>query len=631
MAIWIGSQRIFLYNQGYIPLLGSARHPWAVGRPAREVWPELWERLGPVLDRVIEHGESVLCDDERFWIDHGSLGEAFFSCSFAPIFGTGDAIVGALSVLQETTERKRTEEALRISVVDVTARRQAEDALRTSEAIARRRLMELEAIYETAPIGLCVFDEHLRWTRLNRIIAEINGRSIEDHIGRTPSEIVPDVGAQAEEALRTILRTGERLDFEMRGTTAAQPGVERVWSEHWVPMRDGDGRIVGISVAAEEITDRKRAADALAASEESYRTLAENAPEAISRLDEDMRFTYINAYGARLYGLRPGDMIGRTVAEIETNAARVAFWQNEFAEVMRTGEHRTVDVEFTSPVFGAQYLSTVLVPERRAPFSMLAITRDITLLKKVERALRESEAALREADRHKNDFLAWLSHELRNPLSAIRGSLALIGQVGLDSEHAKRVMPGLNRQVALMGRLLDDLLDATRISKGKFRLQPEPVSLSELVHAIAEDHRQEFDRHGIHLEVLTPDKPLRANVDRARISQVVGNLLHNAAKFTPAGGHVSITLTLAADEHAIIEVRDDGAGIRGELLAKLFQPLVQDERTISQSQGGLGLGLALVKGLVELHGGTVSAASDGPGRGSVFTVRLPCPPAGADH
>jgi signal transduction histidine kinase len=143
------------------------------------------------------------------------------------------------------------------------------------------------------------------------------------------------------------------------------------------------------------------------------------------------------------------------------------------------------------------------------------------------------------------------------------------------------------------------------------------------MHAIGEDYREAFDRQGIHFEIFVPDAPVRAEVDPARMSQVVGNLLQNAAKFTPPGGQVSLTLSRAADGESIIEVRDNGAGIGRELLDRVFEPLVQDERVITKSQGGLGLGLALVKGLVELHGGTVSVASDGPGRGSVFAVRLP--------
>jgi signal transduction histidine kinase len=311
-----------------------------------------------------------------------------------------------------------------------------------------------------------------------------------------------------------------------------------------------------------------------------------------------------------------------------SDPALAAFWHRQFAEVTGSGEHRTVEGEFESPVFGHQFLSVLLVPERSAPFSMLGIARDITPLKQVEDALRKSEAALREADRHRNEFLAWLSHELRNPMNVIRVNLMVMEQAGLESEHAKRALPRITRQVTLIGRLLDDLLDVTRISKGKIRLQPEHLALGELVRAIGEDHREAFDRGGIHFEVLVPDEPVAAQVDPARMSQVVGNLLQNAAKFTPAAGHVSLSLIRAADGQSIIEVRDDGAGIRQELLDKVFEPLVQDERMIATSQGGLGLGLALVKGLVELHGGTVSAASDGPGRGSVFTVRLPPPLTG---
>jgi PAS domain S-box-containing protein len=627
MAIWIGPERIVLYNDGYVPLLGSARHPWALAQPARKVWPELWQQLGPMLARVIEHGESIQCDDQHFWLEQGEREDAFYTCSFAPIHDARDQIVGAFSILYPAARSVERDPVFGDQgLQDIAARKQAEEALRASEALARQRLVELETIYETAPIGLCVFDEDLRWIRLNRVIAEINGRPIADHIGRTPSEIVPDVGGQAEEALRTILRTGARLDFEMRGTTAAQPGVERFWSEHWVPMMDDDGRVVGISVAAEEITERKRAAEALAASEERYRTLAENAPEAIARLDREMRFTYINEYGARLFGLRPGDVIGSTFAEIVRDPALAAFWHRQFDEVTASGQHRTVEGEFESPVFGHQFLSVLLVPERSAPFSMLGIARDITPLKQVEDALRKSEAALREADRHRNEFLAWLSHELRNPMNVIRVNLMVMEQAGLESEHARRALPRITRQVAVIGRLLDDLLDVTRISKGKVRLQPEHVVLGELVRSIGEDHREAFDSGGIHFEVLVPDAPIGAHVDPARMSQVVGNLLQNAAKFTPAAGHVSLSLIRAADGQSIIEVRDDGAGIRQELLGRVFEPLVQDERMIAKSQGGLGLGLALVKGLVELHGGTVSAASDGPGRGAVFTVRLPPSP-----
>jgi len=1106
MAIWAGRDLTLIYNDAYAAVLGPHKHPSALGRAARDVWPESWDRYRADLRQVIEFGQSVQHQDERFVLrSEGRNEEAFFSYAFTPIRDEHGVIIAALNIFHETTERvqsatrredflswaltiagtgawdlsladlssrrslqheqifgydhllpdwtydtflehvlpqdradvdrafrraaesgsdwnvecrirrrdgerrwiwasgrylpesgsrsrhmvgivqditerKEAEERLRVSearlkfaqeaagagmwhwdlvtgevewsdqlyrlfgldprtdapasgaswraalhpddatyaetqlaesiahhsplvsehrivlptgevrwvtalgkttydaegrpqqmsgiCLDTTERKRAEEALRRSEALARERLVELEALYETAPIGLCVFDEHLRWVRANKVIAEINGRPIEDHIGRTPMEVVPDVGPQAEEALRTILRTGERLDFEMTGTTAAQSGVERCWSEHWVPIKDPAGRITGISVAAEEITDRKRAARALAESEERfrtladniaqfawmadetgsifwynkrwydytgttldemqgwgwqkvhhpdyvnrvvekirrsfatgtiwedtfplrgkdgtyrwflscaipirhesgqvvrwfgtntditeqraveealrvserrYRTLAENAPEAIARFDRELRYTYVNDYGARLHGLSANDMLGRTDTELGISPARAAFWKEQFEQVTASGKHRTVDFEFDSPVFGRQFLSTVLVPEPGEHLSILTITRDVTPLKRAENSLRESEArfrrladampqfvwtarpdgtidyynervkessgvvqredgtwtwqmpvhpedlestleawrravqegrtyevthrltgadgtthwyltraipirdsegrvgewfgtttdidvqkrteeALREADRQKNQFMAMLSHDLRNPFAVIRTSLALLEQAGADSPHGKRALAVLGRQVNQMGRLLDDLLDVTRIAKGKLLLKREPLELNAIVRAIGEDHAEVFERERIEFQVIVPPRPLWARVDTARLMQAIGNLLQNAAKFTVDGGRVTLALRTDEGGDALIEVSDTGAGIQPELLDRLFDPLMQAHRTLHQSRGGLGLGLAVVKGIVELHGGVVWAASDGPGRGAVFTIQLP--------
>jgi PAS domain S-box-containing protein len=238
-------------------------------------------------------------------------------------------------------------------------------------------------------------------------------------------------------------------------------------------------------------------------------------------------------------------------------------------------------------------------------------------------AQKRSEEALREADGHKNEFLAMLSHDLRNPFNVIRTSLALLQQAGADSAHGKRALTVLGRQVNLIGRLLDDLLDVTRISKGKLVLKRESVELNALVRAIGEDHAALFERDRIGFGVIVPPRPLRARVDTARLTQAIGNLLQNAAKFTPEGGRATLSLRANDGADALIEVSDDGAGVQPELIARLFDPFVQADRTLHQSRGGLGLGLAVVKGIVELHGGVVTAASDGPGRGAVFTIRLP--------
>ena len=500
-----------------------------------------------------------------------------------------------------------------------------EQSLGEREALERQRVLELETLYETAPIGLCVFDEHLRWLRVNRMIAEINGKSIEEHIGKTPSEVVPDVGPQAEVALKEILRTGERLDFEMYGTTSAQPGVQRAWSEHWVPIKDASGRIVGISVAAEEITDRKRAAEALRESEERFRTLAENIAQFAWMTDQTGAIVWYNKRWYDYTGAKPEDVRGWgwQIVHHPDHLERVV---EKIRRCFETGE----PWEDTFPLRGKdgnyRWFLSRAIPIRDAAGNVIrwfGTNTDVTEHRAVEQALRASEAALREADRHKSEFLAWLSHELRNPLGVARGSLALIQRAGVQSEQARRALPVIDRQLAHMGRLLDDLLDLTRISKGKILLERVSFELNEIVRLAAEDFRQVFEAQGVSFDLVITDTPLRSYVDSTRIAQVVSNLLQNAAKFTPKGGSVSLSLQPSENAEAAITVQDDGAGLSPDVLDRVFEPLVQESRTVHRSQGGLGLGLALVKGLVELHGGRVNAASDGPGRGATFTVWLP--------
>jgi PAS domain S-box-containing protein len=240
-----------------------------------------------------------------------------------------------------------------------------------------------------------------------------------------------------------------------------------------------------------------------------------------------------------------------------------------------------------------------------------------------QRALRAANAKLVEADRLKNEFLAMLSHELRNPLAPILNSVYILERAVPGGEQATRAREVIQRQSVHMTRLIDDLLDVTRVSRGKIRLQRGRVDLGRIVRGTAEDQREIFLSNGIELHVSVVSEPLFVDGDPTRIAQMIGNLLQNAAKFTHKGGHTYLSLAPGDDGQALVQVRDDGAGIQPELLARLFEPFVQADRTLDRSRGGLGLGLALVKGLVELHGGTVSAKSEGPGKGAVFTLRLP--------
>jgi len=216
----------------------------------------------------------------------------------------------------------------------------------------------------------------------------------------------------------------------------------------------------------------------------------------------------------------------------------------------------------------------------------------------------------------KNDFLAVLSHELRNPLAPITNSLYLLERAAPGGHQAQRARQVIERQVGQLTHLVNDLLDLTRVSRNKIQLQRQRVDLCDLVRRCAEDQRSLFERGELHFEPAVAADPIWVNADGTRVAQVVGNLLQNAAKFTGRGGTVTVSVT--ADRtagHAVVAVRDTGVGMTSETLAGLFQPFMQADQTLDRSKGGLGLGLALVKGLVALHGGEVSAHSEGLGRG----------------
>ena len=240
----------------------------------------------------------------------------------------------------------------------------------------------------------------------------------------------------------------------------------------------------------------------------------------------------------------------------------------------------------------------------------------------LETRVADRTKALRAMDRRKDEFLAVLSHELRNPLAPIRNSIYILGHVDPASPQALQAREVIERQTYYVTRLVDDLLDVTRIARGKIELRRERTDLTGLVRRTGEDHTSTFSDLGITFSIETPPTAMWADVDPTRVAQLIGNLLHNAANFTPTGAQVRLSL-LAVSGYAEIEVADSGAGIEPDLLPILFEPFAQGSRSLARTEGGLGLGLALVKGISELHGGTVSASSAGPGKGAAFVVRLP--------
>ncbi len=397
---------------------------------------------------------------------------------------------------------------------------------------------------------------------------------------------------------------------------------------------NGDVEIVSfLADLAWAMIERKRAEEALRRSEHLFRNLFESMDEGFVLceiiLDEagrpvDWRYLNANPAFARLTGLPVEGVIGRTVKEvlpgIETR------WIEAFGRVAQGGGPERIEnrVEELGREFEAHVWNT-------GAGRFAVVFSDTTERKRAEEAIKESEQrarqaaeALREADRNKNQFLAMLSHELRNPLAPMRSSLYVLDRTAPGSEQAQRARAVIDRQVGQLTRLIDDLLDVTRISRGKVHLESERLDLREVVIRAAEDHRSAFAAHGLEMEVLVPDDTVHVEGDRTRLMQVVGNLLNNAAKFTPRGSQTRIVLHRdAVAAEAVIRVRDTGAGISADVLPRVFDAFVQAEHTLDRSRSGLGLGLALVKGIVEMHGGSVSAHSEGLGKGAEFTIRLP--------
>ena len=289
------------------------------------------------------------------------------------------------------------------------------------------------------------------------------------------------------------------------------------------------------------------------------------------------------------------------------------------------------------------YVSVPIVPELlRAKVSVFAelyrkrreaeeLTRDLEQrvterTAALETAIaRQTELAdqLRIADRRKDEFLALLAHELRNPLAPLRNAINILQLKESDDPDVLWCQGVIERQSVQLTRLVDDLLDVSRITLGKIKLRPQPLELASVVARAVETSRPLIDAHRHELIVTLPDGPIRVEGDRARLTQVIANLLNNAAKYQNDGGTIALTVEREASA-AVITVRDRGIGISPDMLQEIFELFTQGERTLDRAQGGLGIGLSLVKTVVELHGGSVTAASDGPGRGSEFALRLPC-------
>lgn len=502
----------------------------------------------------------------------------------------------------------------------------------------------LQAVYDAIQDGLVVFDQAGAVVLLNEAQAHLFGYP-------GVAEMERDLAHLAQVfALSTLDGTplpvdqwpvsrvmqGERLRDLVLQVRRRDTGQEWIVSFTGEPVRDAQGRQVLSVVVSRDVTDAHRALRSLRASEERYRTLFGSIDQGYCTmqilLDEhgrpaDYRFLEMNPAFERHTGL--ADAVGRTARELVPDLEDR--WIQAYGRVALTGvaEKFVDESEAMGRIFQVEAFRIGDPAELRVALLFSDITARVRSeqgLHEVLEALRASEERLRESDRRKDEYLAMLGHELRNPLAAVQNAAELIKLIAREEPRLERPSAVLERQAAHMARLIDGLLEVSRIVQGKIRLERDTVDVARILERVLEDRGAERLSRNLRLECDLPKAPLWVCGDPVRLAQVFDNLVGNALKFTPAPGRVRATLREEAGQ-AVLRVQDDGVGIAPQRLGRIFEPFHQEEQDVARGSGGLGLGLALARGLVELHGGSIEAHSFGPGSGAEFTVRLPQAPA----
>ena len=456
----------------------------------------------------------------------------------------------------------------------------------------------------------------------NDAYAPILGARHPDALGRNAAEIWHDIWPVVGQQVERVLATGEATWNESVPLMMERNGYleETYFTFSYSPAIDDRGDVAGIFCACQEETGRVRSARALAERERQFAALVENLPDIVFRLDIDLRHLYISSQIEQLIAIPQKEFIGRTLIEVGVPMEWSEPIERACRRALKTGKRMS-----TAWSYNRRELRTRVVPERDDNgdlVSLLGISEDVTEIEQATSALRVSEQTLREADRRKDEFLAMLAHELRNPLAPIRNAAEILWLMSSDPERVRETSEIIVRQARHMTTIVDDLLDVSRVTRGLVTLEPEAIDLRSVITAAVEQSLPLIDgrRHNLRMEL--PEQPVIVQADRVRLTQVFSNLLNNASKYSPEGGQIWVTIVDAGDDRIEVDVIDSGDGIDAELLPQIFELFAQGHRTPDRTQGGLGIGLSLVKTLVDLHGGTIEATSEGSGRGSRFTVGL---------
>lgn len=619
-----GPELAFLYNDGYIPILG-AKHPRTLGLPFARVWSDILADLEPLIERALG-GEPTWSEDMHLVTERNGYPEdTWYTFSYSPVRDESGGVGGMFCACTETTARVQTENRMRFLLEVEKKLRDLQNPATilafAAESLGRHLRADRVGFFEVVGDETLSFGEY--WT--NGVLAPLCDSGAATVIGPgylssfkagqtlavadteqdplAAGSILASIGVRSGLGA-PIIRSGR-----LHGGLYVNHGSPRHWSGDEVSL------VRGVADQAWEAAERARAQAALHESESGLQLLIDAMPVLISYIDSEHRYRFNNRTYELWFGSTREALRGRHMREVLGDAAYERVLPSVEQALAGNPVHLEAELDYKGA--GRRQVDVRYLPHRIEGNvdGFIVVVEDITDRKRSERALRE-------ADRRKDEFLAMLAHELRNPLAPIRTAAQVLKLAKSSESHVLQTGEIIVRQVDHMTRIVDDLLDVSRVTQGLVRLARAPVDLREVIAAATEQCRPLIEGGRHRLTLTLPPEPLRVSGDQVRLVQVLGNLLGNAAKYSDPGTEIVIAVEARPDD-AVLTVRDNGIGISPGLLPHVFDPFTQGDRAAARSQGGLGLGLALVRRLVEMHGGSVGAYSEGPGHGAQFVVRLP--------
>lgn len=623
-VIW-GEELNTFYNDAYAVQLGE-KHPASLGKSFSSLWAEIWAEMEPVIDGAMG-GKSFYFEDLPYIVEpEGVPKQRWYTSSFSPVTDSCGTVVGVYITASETTRRMQSE------------RRYA------FQAELAERLRHLTAPDEIVFSTSYLLGKYLGVGRVAYAVANASGETISIERDWTDGSLksmagvvlhLDDFGPSMIDAIRAghVVVTADITSDERSTDYADAYTAQGIRSFVAVPLMKG-GRLRAILnihdsrshywsehdiALAQDMLDWTWAAVESAQSQAELRIerdqsqhIFDSMTEGFAVLDSNWRVLRVNAEGLRITRRLGHEVIGKCYWEVWPGLKNDTV-KELYSQVAETGKASIIEMPYTFPDHGDGWVELRAYPSLGDGLAFFF--RDIT-----ER--KTAQEKLQDADRRKDEFLAMLAHELRNPLAPIAAAAQLLQLGKLDEARVRQTSQLIGRQVSHMTSLVDDLLDVSRVTRGLVELDAAPLEIRHVVADAVEQVTPLIRSRRHHFVLHLPPECTMVRGDEKRLVQVVANLLNNAAKYTQEGGNIVLRVDVHTG-HVVIEVQDNGIGMAPGLMARAFDLFAQAERTSDRSSGGLGLGLALVRSLTELHQGTVKCESAGLGKGSTFTVCLP--------